>query len=120
MRKLCIAAVALLAFVGLEYMAYAQTPRTATLNWGATTKDVEGNTITGVTYKVYQGPKGSQKVEVRTGLTATSIAITSLPPGETCFQVSANAAGGEGALSNEGCKSFAIPAPAAPGALIVN
>lgn len=115
-----LAALALLAFIGMQYMAYAQTPRTASLTWGATTKDVEGNTITGVTYKVYQGPKGAQKVEVRTGLTSTTAAITGLPPGETCFQVSAIAAGGESALSNEGCKSFALPAPATPGALIVN
>lgn len=111
MKKLLIAA----ACMAVAAIAVAQATRTATLSWIAVTKDVEGSTITGVSYKVYQGAKGAPKAVVKTGVTTLSQAIPNLAPGETCWQVSANTAGGgESALSNEACKSFPIPAPAAP------
>lgn len=113
--KLIKLATAAAVLVGIAYFAQAQTVRTASLSWGAVTKDVEGNAITGVTYKVYQGPKGGTKTVIRTGLTVTALVLSSLPSGETCWQISANiAGGGESGLSNEACKSFPFLAPAAP------
>ncbi len=94
--------------------------RTASLTWGGVTQDTEGNTITGVTYSVYQGVKGSaSKTRVASNLTSLSYLVTNLPYGETCFNVTASAAGGESAYSAEGCKSFAVPKPVAPGSLVV-
>lgn len=110
--RYALGAAVLCTLVTVPVFIQAQTPRTANLGWGTVTKDVEGNTITGVTYKVYQGPKGGTKTAVRTGLTSTTLALSGLAPGETCWQVSANAAGGESALSNEACKSFPLPVPA--------
>jgi hypothetical protein len=101
----------------LGTLAYAAAPaRTAALSWTATTQDTDGNTITGVTYNVYQGAKGSSsKTKVAQGLTVLSYTATNLPYGETCFNVSAQTVAlGESALSAEGCKSFPLPKPAAP------
>lgn len=110
MRKLCLILLgSLVSFAGL-----AQTTRTATITFSKPTQYEDGTPIaagTTVTYKVYQGARGStSKTQVAT-ITATATTInTGLQPGETCWQVSAVANGVESALSNEACKMFAYPA----------
>jgi hypothetical protein len=92
--------------------ARAQTPRSATLSWVAVTKNVEGATITGVTYNIYQGRKAATNTKVQSGLTATLMTLTNLLAGETCWVVTAVANGVESAPSLEVCKSFPQVAPA--------
>lgn len=95
-------------------LALAQVPdRTAKLSWIAVTKAVDGSTISGVTYNIYQGAKGStSKPKVKTGLTALTFTASGLPPGETCWNMTAQTAvNGESALSNEACKSFPYEKP---------
>lgn len=97
--------------------ARAQTvSRSALVTWSAVTQDESGNTLTeSVTYNLYQGAKGAIKPKVQSGISATSFIVGNLPFGETCFNVTAvTANGGESALSNEACKSFPFPKPAAP------
>lgn len=112
MKKL---AIVLLAALCMPALAANQ----AVLSWGAVTKDVEGNAITGVTYNLYQGVQGQPKVKTGTPQSATTATISSgLTSGRTyCWQVSASANGVEGALSNEACKSFPPAAPEAPASL---
>lgn len=96
-------------------LALAQTSRTATLHWSAVTQTVAGDPVTGaITYNVYQGAKGStSKAKVKTGVSPLTFAVTGLPVGETCFNVSAQTAvNAEGGLSSEACKSFS-PDPTA-------
>lgn len=109
------AAVIGLLLFGAVQLAFAQTPRSATITFTRPTAYTDGTTLPStvtVTYSVYQGAKGSTtKAKVGT-ITSTATTITSgLQPGETCWQVSAIANGIESALSNEGCKTFAFPAP---------
>lgn len=94
-------------------IAYAQT-RIAVLTWTAVTKDTDGNALTGVTYNIYQGPRGSGKQKVATGITSLTYTAVALPVGETCWRVSASANALEGGASAEGCKSFVAAAPAVP------
>ncbi len=106
-----------LGVVLLSLSVHAASPsRTALLSWGAVAQDTDGNTISGVTYNVYQGAKGSSsKTKIAQGLTSLNYTATNLPYGETCFNVSASTVAlGESALSAEGCKSFPLPKPAAP------
>ena len=110
----------LLIVAACFFKAYAQVPRTAKLTWVAPTKDVEGGDIIGpITYTVYAGVKGSAKNEVVRGLSAVTYTVAALPPGETCFEVTANTEGGESARSSEVCKTFPIPRPAAPSSVVV-
>lgn len=88
--------------------AWAQAPvTTARLSWLAVTQDTLGGAISGATYNVYQGVRGSPaKAKVKTGLTALTITLPVTSAADACFNVSAQTpALGEGALSNEGCKS---------------
>lgn len=107
-------AVALMLF-GLVHYAFAQTPRTATITFTRPTQYTDGSALGSavvVTYKVYQGAKGSTTKPVVATITSTATTVTSgLQPGETCWQISAVANGVESALSNEACKTFAFPAP---------
>ena len=72
-------ALSLLWLVG---SAFPQTAPRAILTWDAVTKDVSGNTITGVTYNVYRGiqSSGSDLVKLNgssiTVLTYTDNTIT--------------------------------------------
>lgn len=95
-------------------VAHAQEPRTATIIFTAPTHYVDGTPIdadTPLSYHVYQGERGGQKQRVAT-ITETAATIdTGLPPGETCWEVTAVANGVESARSNEGCKFFPWPAP---------
>lgn len=95
-------------------IAYGQEPRTAEITFNRPTQYTDGTPIaadTPIAYHVYQGTRGGgEKVRVAT-ITETGTTITTgLPPGETCWQVSAVANGTESALSNEACKSFPWPA----------
>lgn len=109
----------LLALLFLAYtfmpLAHAQTARTATITYTRPTQYTDGTTLgasVAVSYKVYAGAKGSTNKTVIGTVTTTATTInTGLPPGETCFQVSAIANGAESALSNEACKTFPFPAP---------
>lgn len=110
----------ILTFLGLAlWSSLSLAANQAVLAWGAVTKDVEGNSITGVTYTVYQGVQGQPKAKTGSPVSATTVTITSgLSSGRTyCWQVSASANGVEGALSNEACKSFPPAAPEAPASL---
>jgi hypothetical protein len=97
------------------FPAIAQTPRTATITFARPTQYVDGSALgssVAVSYKVFQGAKGSTSKALVGTITSTSASITSgIPPGETCWQVSVVASGGESALSNEACKTFAFPSP---------
>jgi len=108
-----LAMIAILAVSCVFTIANAQTARTATITFTRPTKYVDGTDIaagTSVTYRLYQGARGAQKVQV-TEFTGTATQVNyGLQPGETCWQVSAIANGKESELSNEGCKTFAWPA----------
>src|SRR5690606_2599770 len=96
----------------------AEAVRQATLTWTKPTEYVDGTAIpsgTPATYNVYQGAKGStNKLRVAEGVSQLSRVVSALPPGETCFNVTAVVNGQESAYSVEGCKSFPFPAPTAP------
>lgn len=110
---LLLAGAAAMLFV--TYKAMAQTPRTATITFTRPTQYTDGSALGSaitVTYNVYQGAKGSTSKPKVATITSTATTVSSgLQPGETCWQISAVANGVESALSNEGCKTFAFPAP---------
>lgn len=114
--KLLLMAMLLTFAVALVYSAaHAQTARTATITFTRPVTYTDGSVLpagVSVSYKVYQGAKGSTSKTVVGTITSTATTVsTGLQPGETCWQVSAVANGVESALSNEGCKTFAFPAP---------
>lgn len=113
MKKITVSILAAAVLAAVTFGVYAQT-RQAKLTWGAVTQATDGSALTGVTYNVYQGAKGATtKPKVNSGITTTTLIILSgLPGGEVCFNISAQTAvNGEGALSNEACKSFPFAAP---------
>jgi hypothetical protein len=82
----------------------------------APTQYTDGTTIASsaaISYRVYQGAKGSTSKALVGTITSTSTTINSgLQAGqEYCWQVTAVINGVESAQSNEGCKSFAFPTP---------
>jgi hypothetical protein len=105
-----IVAAILLTFA---FAATAQTPRTATITFSRPTSYTDGTPIastTALSYKVFQGAKGSTSKTLVGTITATSTTINSgLQPGETCWQVVVTANGVDSAQSNEACKTFAFP-----------
>jgi hypothetical protein len=109
-KRLILAALLLAAFPAL-----AQTARTATISFARPTAYVDGTSLgssVAVSYRVYQGVKGSTSKSLVGTVTSTSTSVTSgIPPGETCWQVGVVANGVESALSNEACKTFAFPSP---------
>lgn len=116
--KMILALATASAFV----VALAQTPpvREAKLSWSPVTTATDNSLITGVTYNIYQGAKGATKAKIKSGVTAVIFTASALPPGETCFNVSAQtAANGEGGVSSEACKSLPFSAPNEPATLTV-
>lgn len=109
MKRLILAALLLATFP-----AIAQTPRTAVISFTRPAQYVDGSAVstsTALSYKVFQGAKGSSTKALVGTITATDTTITSgLQPGETCWQVSVVANGVESALSTEACKTFPFPA----------
>jgi hypothetical protein len=103
--------VALLLFVGV--VASAQTPRTATITFTRPTAYTDGTpvaTSTALSYKVFQGAKGSTSKALVGTITATNTTISSgLQPGETCWQIVVVANGVDSAASGEACKTFSFP-----------
>jgi hypothetical protein len=98
----------------------AEPARQASLSWGAVTQDVEGNTITGVTYSVYRGLQGGQKARVAQNLATLAYVDAGRPAGVTeCYVVTAVKGADESAPSSEGCKSYPAVRPAAPAGLTV-
>lgn len=94
--------------------AAAQEPRTAVITFDAVTTYADGTPIeagTVVEYRLYQGARGSEKVMVAQFSGTEFDVNTGLPPGETCWQVTAIAHDVESEPSNEACKAFAWPAP---------
>ena len=112
--RICAAAVAVIAGVAF---AASPSPRQAALSWTAPTQDVEGNAISGLTYNVYRGAKGTtlaQKTRIVTGTSVLSYVDSGRPAGvEECYNVTAFN-GLESGPSAEGCKSYPGLAPAAP------
>jgi hypothetical protein len=99
-----------------SFGVFAQTARTATITLTAPTQYTDGTTIASsaaISYRVYQGAKGSTSKALVGTITSTSTTINSgLQAGqEYCWQVTAVINGVESAQSNEGCKSFAFPTP---------
>jgi hypothetical protein len=96
------------------FPAMAQTTRTAVITFTRPAVYTDGTAVaasTVLSYKVYQGAKGSTSKPVVATITATATTINSgLQPGETCWQISTVANGIESALSNEACKTFPFPA----------
>lgn len=95
--------------------AQAQTPRSATITFTASTAHTDGTALTGaLSYEVWQGLKGGTKAKVGT-ITATNTTITSglLGGNEYCWHVITVEAGNPtvSAPSNEACKAFAQSAP---------
>lgn len=88
----------------------AEPTRQAELSWSAVTQDTAGNTITGVTYRVYRGAPGAAKAVIANNLTALVYTDSARPVGIDCYQVTAVKDGLEGAPSTEGCKSYFTPA----------
>jgi fibronectin type 3 domain-containing protein len=110
----------LLAAQALSLLLIAQThaddAREAIITFTRPTRYVDGtpiNSQTAITYRLYQGKRSEQKALVAE-INTTSVTVnTGLPPGETCWEVTAVANGVESARSNEACKSFPYPAPQA-------
>jgi hypothetical protein len=107
----------LLAFFAFALLAFsAHAAPTATLTWIAPTTYSDGtpipSTVT-LTYNIYQGTSATTLVQVATGVTALTNAIsTGLTDGQTYyFAVTAVANGLEGAKSNVGSKTFPAVAP---------
>jgi hypothetical protein len=102
---------ALFLFFGVA--AIAQTPRTATITFTRPTAYTDGSVVsatTALSYKVFQGAKGSTSKALVGTITATNTTISSgLQPGETCWQVVVVANGVDSAPSGEACKTFAFP-----------
>lgn len=117
-KAVTIATLAILALlVALAWIdaasAQGDAPRTATITFRRPVQYVDGTPIspdTEITYRLYQGARGAEKQRVAE-FSGTSTTVNSgLKPGETCWQVSAVANGVESELSNEGCKTFPLPA----------
>lgn len=89
--------------------------RNAVITFAAPTQYTDGSMIdpgTVISYLVYQGAKGAEKVQVATISETSATISTGLAGGvEYCWQISAVVNGVESALSNEGCKAFAFPTP---------
>lgn len=97
-----------------SFLAVAQTAPTATITFSAPTTYADGSAIpTGValTYNLYQGAKGATKPKVGSVSSPATITTGLLAGQSYCWQVSAVANGIEGALSDEGCKTFPFSAP---------
>lgn len=103
-----------LALALSSLFASAQAAPTATITFSAPTLFSDGSSIpasTALTYNLYQGAKGATKPKVGSVSSPATI-TTGLQAGSTyCWQVSAVANGVEGALSDEGCKTFPFSAP---------
>lgn len=97
-------------------VAFAQTPPSVLLSWTAPTTNVDNTPITGaITYSVNQYKNGVW-VPMQTGITTTSVTITSgVTPGTTqCYEVGSTVAGvNSKTLSNQACKAIA-PTPVVP------
>lgn len=104
--------------------ALAATPNQAVLSWTAPTTYSDGTPVTDpITYTVYQGLQGQPKAKGPTGITATTVTIsTGLLSGRTyCWAVTAaTATSPESAPSAEACKTFPPAAPEAPANLTVH
>jgi hypothetical protein len=72
----------------------------ASLTWTAVTEEVNGSAATNVTYAVEQSPSWT-RIATLPGL---SYQVTGVPQG-TCLRVRAISSTGEGAPSNQVCKS---------------
>jgi hypothetical protein len=106
----------LIAFFSLPIFAAAPS---AVLTWTAPTLNTDGTTITGaITYSVYKGATGAETF-FTAGITTTATTLAGTPGTTQCFQVTAVVNGVESAKSNEVCKSFPNPVPAAPTGLTV-
>lgn len=105
MKKFMLFACMLFASVAAAQMT---NPRTATITFSPVTTYTDGSVIpvtVSVSYRIYQGVRGSAKTLVATITAPTTTISTGLQPGvEYCFQASAAAGGVESALTNEGCK----------------
>src|SRR5690606_17138125 len=111
--RLSITLLGALIMVGAGGVVQAEEARIATITFDAPLKDVDGTDIapgTVITYKLYQGSRGSEKAHVADIDGSPVVVDTGLKPGETCWQVSAVANGVESDLSNEACKTFPWPA----------
>src|SRR5690606_22591527 len=111
--RLSMTLLGALMLIGACRVVQAQEPRIATITFHAPTKYVDGTDIapcTVITYKLYQGSRGSEKARVADLDAAPVIVDTGLKPGETGWQVSAVANGVESDVSNEACKTFPWPA----------
>lgn len=94
----------------------------ATLSWGAVTSYTDGSPIsTPVTYTVYQGLQGAAKTVAQTGITATSLVVSSGLSGGTtvCWELTATAGGQESAHTAEACKTFPVQVPQTPSGFVV-
>lgn len=96
-------------------------PFTATITFTAPTHYTNGDVIpvtVALTYNLYQGKDGGEKVLVGT-ITGTSTTINSgLTAGTYCWEVTAVAESIESARSNEGCKTF-VAEPPVPNAVVI-
>lgn len=111
--RLTMTLLGAITLIGACRVVQAQEPRVATITFTPPTKYVDGTDIapgTVITYKLYQGSRGSEKTHVADIDGSPVIVDTGLKPGETCWQVSSVANGVESDLSNEACKTFPWPA----------
>lgn len=95
-------------------VAQTITPETVNLSWTAPTLNTDGTTITApLTYNLYQGTASGAETLAQSGLTGTSIAVsTGLTPGKTYYwQLTAVANGVESARSTEVSAGIPFPSP---------
>lgn len=123
MKKILLALVAIFAFASSAYAAgptcavgASGVAPTANLSFPAVTLNTDGSAIAApVTYNLYQGTATGAEVKVATALvagTANVIKTGLLANTSYYWYVTAvDAAGSEGAPSNEGCKSFSKVVP---------
>jgi len=98
----------------LSLPAQAQAANTATLSWTPATTHADGSPLVGTPFfNVYQGASGKE-AKVQNGVALTSVLLSSLPNGTTCWYVTQVevATGLESAPSAEVCKTFVtLPNP---------
>lgn len=103
---------AIIAALALLLPSLALAANTATLEWGYTSNDPANDNPT---FTVYQGLQGQVKTAGPTTTAKTLTINTGLAFGNTyCWVVTAKANGNESLPSNEACKTFPYPVPAAP------
>lgn len=119
-QRIWLGIALILVLACLTGLATAQTPtREATISWDPVTVDVQGQPLVGaVCYRVYSGPRGftpSGTTRLGACISATTLTVSDLPVGETCFRVAAfTEANREGDKSQEACKEFSQARPAVP------